>query len=276
MYHDFMVTDLSRSLETSLKGQTVDPNRGKLAWREWRQQHGLDSGGPMLTEPGDNYKLAKSQILPTFALSLAQAETSGVNVCPFSTAECRAVCVATSGNGAYPVVGRGRKIRTDFFVQNPVDAVGNLIWELNRATRKYGKIGVRLNAFSDLRWERIYPEIFSLFADSQFYDYTKWPVWTGSRQVPGNYHLTWSYAGNQENLNRAIDAGYNAAVVFSTKRLGELPAEWNGLPVVDGDKSDERWTDPAGSIVGLRAKGRAQSKSMDFVVNPLAIPVAVA
>jgi hypothetical protein len=51
------------------------------------------------------------------------------------------------------------------------------------------------------------------------------------------------------------------AVVFATAKRDALPATWrapwgDNLRVIDGDAHEMRFTDPAGVIVGLRAKGR--------------------
>jgi hypothetical protein len=51
-------------------------------------------------------------------------------------------------------------------------------------------------------------------------------------------------------------------VVFSTKRGRPLPTHWHGLPVVDGDATDNRFDDPGGVVVGLRAKGRLKGTDM--------------
>lgn len=63
-------------------------------------------------------------------------------------------------------------------------------------------------------------------------------------------------------LTRALREGrpnIDVAVVFDTPRGQALPAQYLGVPVVDGDKSDARWLDPSPAIVGLRAKGRMRS-----------------
>jgi hypothetical protein len=54
----------------------------------------------------------------------------------------------------------------------------------------------------------------------------------------------------------------NVAVVFAGN---DLPTEWNGKPVIDGDTDDLRFLDPQGVIVGLRAKGKAKYDTSGFV-----------
>ena len=42
------------------------------------------------------------------------------------------------------------------------------------AARRQGRaLVVRLNVFSDIRWEREFPELFALFPDVRFYDYVR-------------------------------------------------------------------------------------------------------
>ena len=64
-----------------------------------------------------------------------------------------------------------------------------------------------------------------------------------------------------------MENGRRAAVVFNTKKSENLPAEYLGYPVVDGDIHDMRFLDSNYSIVGLRAKGLAKSQESNFVVN---------
>ena len=54
------------------------------------------------------------------------------------------------------------------------------------------------------------------------------------------------------------------------KYKGDLPATWYGYRVIDGDKHDYRFLDERGVVVGLRAKGEAKYKDIDFgfVIQP--------
>jgi hypothetical protein len=65
----------------------------------------------------------------------------------------------------------------------------------------------------------------------------------------------------------ALNAGHNVAVVFSTKKGFDLPSEYKGKKVIDGDKHDLRFLDPKGVIVGLRAKGPARQDESGFVIH---------
>jgi hypothetical protein len=128
----------------------------------------------------------------------------------------------------------------------------------------------RLNGTSDIAWEKIrfgsFRNIFEAFPTVQFYDYTK----IAGRTVPSNYHLTFSAAdGNDADVVKAIDRGYNVAVVFADKKL---PEQYNGLTVFNGDESDLRFLDPLKAIIGLYAKGKAKKDSTGFVKR--IIPIA--
>jgi hypothetical protein len=138
----------------------------------------------------------------------------------------------------------------------------------------------RLNGTSDLAFEKYdvtrngttFANIFEAFPDVQFYDYTK-ILGRKVKSIP-NYHLTFSNAdGNESDVTRAIEQGYNIATVFGLKKTQEMPASFMGLPVFNGDESDLRFLDPQGVIVGLYAKGRAKRDTSGFVKM---IPIAVA
>jgi hypothetical protein len=47
----------------------------------------------------------------------------------------------------------------------------------------------------------------------------------------------------------------------------DLPETWKGFKVIDGDKTDERFLDEKGVVVGLKAKGDAKKDQSGFVVD---------
>ena len=85
--------------------------------------------------------------------------------------------------------------------------------------------------------------------------------------VTGNNSLTWSYSqaskAYSDRLAGVIKSGMNAAAVFRDR----LPEVFKGVPVIDGDKHDLRFLDPAGVIVGLKAKGKAVRDKSGFVID---------
>lgn len=208
-------------------------------------------------------KLKKGDGTELVMLALAPAELSGYNVCPHSTAGCREHCVAYSGNGKYPAVTRARIARTTFLVEHP-ESFLSLFCHLLDAKLAKGAVAVRLNGFSDIRWERVLPVWFwERYRDVQFYDYTKHTsVSRPPSTVPANYKLTYSVTERTSAtvLERELSVGRNAAMVVSVKGGLLRDGSLRPLPdvpgiVVDGDKNDRRYDDPDGSFVFLRRKG---------------------
>lgn len=259
--------NLSNVLET--RGLNPDRFSRKFAeslWSDTRRANGLNPNpAHLLTPPDANPKFAKTTEAALFGLALAPAELAGVNVCAFSTAGCRKVCLNMSGKGPMPRIQAVRVARTRFLVDHPDAFACLLVAELRAARRKYPKVAVRLNTFSDLRWELIAPWLFEQFADFQWADYTKYT----RRTTPANYTLTFSASERTTAAMMAREAREHAvAVVFSTKKGQPLPETYQGLPVVDGDKTDARWLNGPGQIIGLRAKGLARADTSGFVRSP--------
>lgn len=228
----------------------------------------------------------------TAVLYLAPYSASGINVCPMAEiAGCVAGCLNTAGRGGVAPgsrefispgglilpdnsVQRARIARTRWFIEDRQGFMLTLVGEIAGFIRKATKAGltpvVRLNGTSDIRWEDIpvcgFPNIFAMFSEVQFYDYTKIP----NRRVShiGNYHLSFSYSGvagwdKYAAKARANMPGVNMVVVFRK----ELPESFMGLPVVNGDESDLRFLDPKGVVVGLKAKGKASKDTSGFVID---------
>jgi hypothetical protein len=85
-----------------------------------------------------------------------------------------------------------------------------------------------------------------------------------------NYHLTFSRSETQRNqllCDSALNQGVNVAAVFSTKKGFDLPTEYKGVKIIDGDENDLRFLDPKKCFVGLRAKGPAKKDVSGFVIH---------
>lgn len=184
----------------------------------------------------------------------------GRTLCPFSTKGCRAVCLYTAGHGAFTAVQNARIRKARAWSDNPREFVDKLQEDIQslveKAFRDGMKPAVRLNGTTDIEWEKAGFGIMSRFPGIQFYDYTKWPP-SKRLVLPKNYHLTFSFSESPHSACwSALWArrGVNTAVVFR----GALPKTFLGRRVIDGDKSDLRFTDPKGVIVGLKAKGQAR------------------
>ena len=165
---------------------------------------------------------------------------------------------------------RSARIRkTKYFFADRLGFMQDLVNDIVAAQRQAEKLGLkpvfRLNGTSDLSWEK-YPvlgraNIFELFPDVQFYDYTK-VLGRKVSHLP-NYHLTFSAAdGNTDDVQKALIAGMNVAVVFD-----KIPSG-----IFSADDTDLRFLDPKVGIIGLKAKGRAKKDTTGFVRKT--IPIA--
>jgi hypothetical protein len=237
------------------------------------------------TDKGENHGYL------TAILHLAPASLSGRNVCPHSTAGCRAACLNTAGRGGIGLDAAGlntiqaaRIRRTRFFQRDRALFMWMLCLEIEGHIQRAAKLGlkpaVRLNGTSDLPWEKFpvdwrgqtHPNIMAAFVNVSFYDYTKWPLAKRALDKAHDYHLTFSYSEHPESERRALEylsAGLNVAVVYATPKGRPLPSRdiiaGEEVPVLDADSHDLRFLDKPGHIAGLRAKGRAKTDTSGFV-----------
>jgi hypothetical protein len=214
----------------------------------------------------------------TGVLYMAPHTLAGYQVCPSATEGCMAACLYTAGQGRYSNVQTARLNRTRWFFEGRESFMATLVVDILRLVRKADKEGmkaaVRLNGTSDIAWEKMkvtvsgveYRSLMEAFPAVQFYDYTKILGRKLALSLP-NYHLTFSLAENNDAFaQKALEEGYNVAVVMSAKRAEAKPETWGGWPVVDGDKDDVRFNDPKGGhIIALFAKGAATKDTTGFV-----------
>lgn len=214
----------------------------------------------------------------TGVLYLAPATLSGYQVCPSATDGCIAACLYTAGQGVYANVQKSRLNRTRWFFEDRASFMEVLVADIQRLVRKANKEGmvpaVRLNGTSDIAWEKfavtvdgtVHRNLMQAFPEIKFYDYTK-VLGRKSALALSNYHLTFSLAENNDAFAlKALEEGYNVAVVMAAKRKEAKPATWGGYPVVDGDEDDIRFNDPKGGhIIALFAKGKATKDKTGFV-----------
>ena len=208
-------------------------------------------------------------------LHLAPANLSGKEVCPKRTAGCTNACLNTAGRGGIfkkgestNIIQQARIRKTKQFFENRQAFLQELVIEITKTIKSAEKKGLipvfRLNGTSDLSWEKYEvisgKNIFQMFPEVQFYDYTK-ILGRKVSHIP-NYHLTFSKAdGNDMDVRLAASNGMNVAAVFY-----KLPETYIGRPVINGDETDLRFLDPKGVIVGLKAKGKAKKDNTGFVV----------
>ena len=228
----------------------------------------------LLAQPSSNYKSKKNIKLGyhTYFLSLAHSDISGYNVCSMANrlsikennknkSNCSSVCVAYNGNAQrFPKIMESRIKKTKLFYENRSLFIQLLIKDIYKAiefSKEHQKICTfRLNAYSDIKWEnikvthnnKVYNNIFELFSEYTFYDYTKIP----NRTTPNNYELTYSYYGNNKYFQDVLKTDQNIAIVFD-----KLPKIYKGRKVVNAVENDLRLKENDGIkvIAGLEFKG---------------------
>jgi len=246
----------------------------------------------LLASPESNPKIEKNGKVVdvfTYALHLAPFNLSGFQVCAMASDGCAKACLHTSGNPAYMETKEQSRIaKTRAYFQEREAFLAVLVFEMIAAWKKAQKnkqeIAFRLNATSDLPWEKrvvtINGEklfIFDIFADIQFYDYTAFPkrvIAHAMGCMPKNYHLTFSRKeNNQEHVDAVLNGGGNVAAVLSRKlykqalEQGHIVLNGYMRKVTDGDAHDYRPNDPLGTLVILKAKGDAIRDTSGFVIQ---------
>ena len=227
-----------------------------------------------------NPKLKKSNKLQeTYWNVVMHLNPINTKICPYQDiAGCKTACLNTAGRGGIfrkgettNVIQDARKRKTELYLNDRETFMAAFIKDIHTfvraCDRKGKKPAIRLNGTSDIQWETIKVEghdnIFAMFPQIQFYDYTKIPT-RKVDHIP-NYHLTWSYSEANPKYSELIKKiKYNIAVVFRDKNL---PTMFKGFKVIDGDTHDMRFLDEPNVIVGLKAKGKAKKDTSGFVIN---------
>ena len=229
-----------------------------------------------------NAKTVKSQKVGYLTLILhlmpSTANARKIDLCPFASNACRALCLVNSGRSEiFRTINKARLRKTEEFLSDREGFTLKLIQEIKHyqkvALRKGLKLAVRLNGTSDISWYKIkyaWMNLFEIFPKVQFYDYTKNPFIAYASEEIKNYDITFSWSGNNaSNCHEFLGYGFNVAVPFAgLKRTEEVPKEYLRKEVIDGDKTDLRFLDKKGRIVGLRVKGSEQKKAeSNFLVK---------
>jgi len=208
----------------------------------------------------------------SFILHLAPADLSGRETCPKRTVGCTAACLNTAGRGGMfkrgentNMIQKARIRKTQYFFADRDAFMMDLYKDIQKAIKFAEKRDLvpvfRLNGTSDLSWEKYTVgstdmNLFQLFPNVQFYDYTK----VLGRKVSQyfNYHLTFSKAdGNDSDVTKALAQGMSVVAVYD-----KIP---EGVP--SADETDLRFLDPKGIMLGLKAKGRAKKDYSGFVIR---------
>ncbi len=191
-----------------------------------------------------------------------------VNVCPFA-GSCSKVCVGENGHFAMKngVAYHKQYMNTLLFTHEREIFFNKLDQDLKQVekiqAKKAKKVAVRLNAYSDLNFEKLSKRylkenIFELFPTIQFYDYTKDVKKFVDNKIK-NYHLTFSHDEKGKFF------WSNTAIVFE-----KLPKTYKGMPVFDGDATDLRFLDPETHVIGLKFKG-SKAKLLNSIAGGFTI-----
>jgi hypothetical protein len=180
-----------------------------------------------------------------------------INVCSHASKGCAESCLVGSGNGGmFENVYQGRVKKTEHFLRDRVGFLFQVKEEIEKAIKKNKDkviLTIRLNGTSDLPYEKYKvfegKNIFEIFPDVQFYDYTK-NYLRFDKELPKNYHLTFSRSENNHKKSmELLKRGFNVAMVFDV-----LPTEFEGYKVINADLDDLRFLDDKNVICGLKYK----------------------
>ena len=204
-------------------------------------------------------------------------ESKVINTCPAASKGCRMACLFTAGRGGFNSVREARIRKTVQFAHERESFMAQLAEDIAELIRKAEKNNlipvVRLNGTSDIAWEKeaiaSFPNLMAKFPTIQFYDYTaiygRAIGFASDSNWPANYHLTFSKKENNDaKVAGALDAGVTVSVVFAS---ADLPSQYLGKRVVNGDESDLRFLDDKGVVLGLKAKGKGRKDTTGFVVH---------
>lgn len=232
-------------------------------------------------------------------LSPHTQNSKGINLCSHASKGCAKACLFQSGAARFEEVQNGKKNKTEYYLADRKGFMAQLVKEITKAERlhnaiegkekigltgeviRYKKFAIRLNGTADIPFEKIKLDnglnIFEMFPDVTFYDYTKNPK-RFNKEQPKNYHLTFSRSEDNDNdVDIVLAKGGNVAVVFGVKNIEDFPTTYKGYDVINGDETDLRFLDKKNVVVGLKyklmtGKGTAGSNkdnvdNNDFLIN---------
>ena len=223
-----------------------------------------------------------------FGLSFAPHWISGFNTCNGLSIGCAESCLMFTGmgqkfmidaNGDH-TVAIARIVRTILWFEHRNEFKTRLLHELelkyNLLKSKNIEMGFRPNVFSEVKFEKLFPEVFT-FCENKIpvYDYVKDIKRIKDNPFSSFYNMTFSLSENNALfITTALSYGCNIAVVTdipTTKNpinkkeyLHAVPEKLtiNGITLrcIDGDKNDARFMDTKNKFVVLRGKGKTIRK----------------
>jgi hypothetical protein len=209
-------------------------------------------------------------------LSPHTQNSKGINLCSHASKGCAKACLFGSGAARFEEVQNGKRNKTEYYLADRKGFMSQLVKEISRAERlhnaiegdeqigrtgkvvRYKKFAIRLNGTADIPFEKIKLDngmnIFEMFPNVQFYDYTKNPV-RFAKDLPSNYHLTFSRSEDNDRVTLdLLNQGHNVAIVFGVKDVNDLPKTFKGFKVINGDETDLRFLDEENVVIGLKYK----------------------
>lgn len=219
----------------------------------------------LMSKGNTNAKTAKNK-RETMILYLMPGMVLGHNMCPKATEGCLAACLNTAGRGAFSNVQNSRLAKTMEFIRDRRSFLSQCASEINKSAKKVDELAVRMNGTSDVKLVEMMIAENEIAQNVVFYDYTKIPKKAGRRVLPSGHTYVVTFSRSEQNdsdVLNVLNSGGIVAVVFN-----ELPETFHGFPVVDGDKSDDQMLDlSGGTVLGLKAKGKARKDASGFVVK---------
>ena len=189
-------------------------------------------------------------------------------------AGCLVPCLNSAGRGAFNSVQNARGAKTQFFYNDQQAFLLSLaadIWTLQNKAAKLGFTPlVRPNGTSDIPYENLPvvdgKNIFQLFPQVQFYDYTKHPSRNLEGKTCGNYDLTYSFSAiTPKPISiKGLTNPHNSRTAVVFQKRADIPAVFRNWAVVDGDDTDVRHIEPKSVVVALYAKGKAKNDTSGF------------
>jgi hypothetical protein len=237
---------------------------------------------------GQNTKIKKDVAslqtdLEIWGLSLAPHWVSGFNTCNGLSMGCALNCLMFTGMGQKFMVASDGKhkvaiariIRSILWFKYRDQFKARLLLEIERKAaslqNKNIAMAFRPNVFSEVKFEKTFPELFELCNDLNVkcYDYVKDIKRIKENPFP-SYHMTFSLSENNALfIPTALKHGANVAIVTNLptnknrdKTYKHLPPKSLSvagitLPTIDGDQHDARFLDKAkAAFIVLRGKGQ--------------------
>ena len=251
---------------------------------------------------GQNTKIKKDVAsldtdLEIWGLSLAPHWISGFNTCNGLSLGCAQACLMFTGMGQkFMIASDGqhkvaiaRIVRTILWFKYRDQFKAKILRDISNKAKLLGRKGIsmafRPNVFSEIKFEKLFPELFNLCNSLNVatYDYVKDINRIKDNPFSDTYKMTFSLSENNAIfIPTALKHGANIAVVTNiptNKTKNRKAYKFNPpekltiagieLETIDGDQHDARYLDQkAGAFVVLRGKGQEIKKDQtNFMIK---------